>query len=334
MGHANVSIFVPHVGCPIQCSFCNQRSISGQQEAPTPQQVQQICRQALSLRKGQLADTQLAFFGGSFTAIERSYMRSLLLAAAPFVGKEGFAGIRISTRPDAIDEEILDILREYHVTAIELGVQSMNDRVLKENRRGHTAEDVVKAAACIRQAGIELGVQMMTGLYQSTPQDDRETAEKLAGLHPTTVRIYPTITIEGTDLAGLYRRGLYRPMGLEESVELCAGLLLFFEKQDIRVIRLGLHDQPSLERDYVAGPYHPAFRELCEGRIYLKQALRQIAVFPPGQALYLFVNPKAVSKMAGQHRCNLGQLQQRNPIKIKPDDTLPLFDVRVERQFG
>ena len=102
----------------------------------------------------------------------------------------------------------------------------------------------------------------------------------------------------------------------------------------IRVIRLGLHDQPSLEQDFVAGPYHPAFRELCEGRIYLKQALRQIAVFPPGQALYLFVNPKAVSKMAGQHRCNLGQLQQRNPIKIKPDDTLPLFDVRVERQFG
>lgn len=332
MGHANVSIFVPHVGCPNQCSFCNQRSISGQQEAPTPQQVQQLCRQALSLRKGQLDDTQIAFFGGSFTAIERDYMRALLSAAAPFVGEGGFAGIRISTRPDAMDEEILDILQQYHVTAIELGVQSMSDRILAANRRGHTAEDVVKAASLIAQTGIELGVQMMTGLYQSTPQDDRETAKKLAALHPATVRIYPTITIEGTDLAGLYRRGLYHPMGLEESVELCAGLLLFFEKQRIRVIRLGLHDQPSLEQDYVAGPYHPAFRELCEGRIYLRQALQQLSDFPPQVPLNLFVHPKALSRMAGQHRCNLRQLQQRNPVKIKPDDALPLFDVRVERQ--
>ena len=147
MGHANVSVFVPHIGCPNQCSFCNQRSISGQQQAPTPEEVQEICRQAISLRKGQLDDTQLAFFGGSFTAIRRDYMLSLLQAVQPFLGEGGFAGIRISTRPDAINEEILDILQQYHVTAIELGVQSMNDRVLRLNKRGHTAEDVVKAAA-------------------------------------------------------------------------------------------------------------------------------------------------------------------------------------------
>lgn len=332
MGHANVSVFVPHIGCPNQCSFCNQRSISGQQQAPTPKEVQEICRQAISLRKGQLDDTQLAFFGGSFTAIRRDYMLSLLQAVQPFLGEGGFAGIRVSTRPDAINEEILDILQQYHVTAIELGVQSMNDRVLRLNKRGHTAEDVVKAAALIRQTDIELGVQMMTGLYQSSLQDDRETAEKLAALHPVTVRIYPTITIEGTKLAELYRQGLYQPMELAQSVELCSELLLFFEERGIRVIRLGLHDQPSLEQDFVAGPYHPAFRELCEGRIYLKRAMQQLNDVKPQVPLDLFVHPKALSKMAGQHRCNLTQLQQRNPVKIRSDDSLPLFCVRIKPQ--
>lgn len=328
--HANVSIFVPHVGCPNQCSFCNQRKISGAQQAPTPQQVREVCQKAAELRKGKLRDTQLAFFGGSFTAIERGYMLSLLEAAKPFVGENGFAGIRISTRPDAINEEILTILKEYHVNTIELGVQSMNDRVLLANKRGHTAQDVVKAAEMIQDFQIELGLQMMTGLYQSTWKDDVDTAKAIAALHPKTVRIYPTITLEGTDLAALYQQGLYQPMSLEDSVKLCSELLEFFEEQDIQVIRLGLHAQESLEQGYLAGPYHPAFRELCEGRIYLKKALLQIDQFPEKTPLTIYVNSKELSKMAGQSRCNLNYLKQRNPIKIKPDDSLEAFCVRVE----
>ena len=145
MGHANISVFVPHIGCPHQCSFCNQCSISGQQTAPTPQTVRATCKEAMRLRAGKLRDTELAFFGGSFTAIEREYMVSLLEAAQPFLGADGFAGIRLSTRPDAVDGEILLLLQQYGVTAIELGVQSMNDRVLRANGRGHTAQDVVQA---------------------------------------------------------------------------------------------------------------------------------------------------------------------------------------------
>ena len=330
MGHANISVFVPHIGCPHQCSFCNQRSICGQQIAPTPQQVQQTCQQALSLRAGKLAQTELAFFGGSFTAIDRDYMVSLLQAAKPYIGPEGFAGIRLSTRPDAIDPPILKLLQSYGVSAIELGVQSMSDRVLQANGRGHTAEDVRQAARLIRQAGFALGLQMMTGLYESTIEDDWNTAREIAALSPQTVRIYPTITIRGTELADLYAVGRYHPMSLEQVVQECSGLLAFFNERGIRVIRLGLHAQESLQRDYVAGPYHPAFRELCEGRLYLEEARRQAAQFPQGTPLWLWVSPNAVSKMAGQHRCNLQQLALRNPVKIRTSPTMQPLAVLVQ----
>lgn len=329
MGHANVSVFVPHIGCPNQCSFCNQRSISGQQHAPTPDEVAQVCQQAMQLRKGNLQDTQLAFFGGSFTAIERGYMLSLLRAAQPFIGGDGFAGIRISTRPDAVGEEILEILRQYHVTSIELGVQSMSDRVLGLNKRGHTAQDVVNAAGRIKQYGFELGLQMMTGLYGSSIDDDRFTARQIAALQPAVVRIYPTITIQGTELAQRYHAGEYQPQTLEESVSLCAELLGFFEQRNIRVIRLGLHASQTLEQDMIAGPYHPAFRELCEGELYLQKALEQIKLYPEKVPLDIYVNTKAASKMAGQHRCNLEILQKRNPVKIRTSADIQPLCVKV-----
>ena len=170
---------------------------------------------------------------------------------------------------------------------------------------------------------------MMTGLYGAARQDDIDTAHLLAQLQPSTVRIYPTITLQGTMLERLYRAGEYQPMQLEEAVEECSELLYFFENQGIRVIRMGLHAQESLEQGYVAGPYHPAFRELCEGRLYLQQALRQIQHFPEGTALRVCVAPNALSKMAGQHRCNLQRMQQRNPVKIRARSGLQPFEVLV-----
>lgn len=332
MSHANISIFVPHIGCPHQCSFCNQKSISGKGKAPTPEDVKQVCEQNLILRKGHKKETQLAFFGGSFTAIERGYMCSLLEAAQEYLGEDGFSGIRISTRPDAIDDEILDLLVKYHVNAIELGVQSMDEGVLAANERGHSAQDVLIACQKIKEHGIELGLQMMTGLYQSTPELDTFTAQEIAKQKPRTVRIYPTVVIKGTRLASLYEQGLYVPPALEESVELCSKLLEFFTEQNITVIRLGLHAEQSLEEDYVAGPYHPAFKELCEGKIYLKKAMKQIKNFAPNTPLNIFVNDRALSKMAGQKRCNLKKIQERNPVKIKPNSTLADFCVAVEEQ--
>ena len=181
----NIAIFVPHAGCPHQCSFCDQRKISAAQQIPTLEQVQEICRQAIAhpRRPKQL---EIAFFGGSFTAIPEKEQNALLEAVQPFLAMEGVTGIRISTRPDCITPEILQRLQQFHVTAIELGAQSMQDAVLQKNHRGHTAQDVRNAAKWITAAGFSLGLQMMIGLDGSTPEQERETLQELLALHPET----------------------------------------------------------------------------------------------------------------------------------------------------
>ena len=210
-------------------------------------------------------ETEIAFFGGSFTAIDRQYMLELLTAAKPFTGV--FKGIRISTRPDCIDDEVLALLKEYGVTSIELGAQSMDNSVLELNNRGHKAEDVVNASKRIKEFGFSLGLQMMTGLYGATPEKDLATAKKIIELKPDTVRIYPTVVMKNTDLAEYYLNGSFVPYTLEESVSLCSTLILLFAKADIKIIRLGLHYSDSLVKNSLDGNYHPAFKELCESRI-------------------------------------------------------------------
>jgi histone acetyltransferase (RNA polymerase elongator complex component) len=318
MKNANVAIFVPNLGCPHACSFCDQREIAGQSTIPTPEEVGKTARQALSQLGDSAGNAEIAFFGGSFTAIEPVLMRSLLEAAAPFTGKGGFKGIRISTRPDAIDANILTVLKRNGVTAIELGAQSMDAKVLELNYRGHTAHDVKTASALIHAYGFELGLQMMTGLYGSTPETDKATAQAIAALSPRTVRVYPTIIIEGTLLARYYREDKYIPQSLDGSVKLCAELLEFFHKKDIQVIRLGLHATPSLEESYVAGPWHPAFRELCESVIYHKRAEKALEGLHRGlRSVVLYVNPREISKLAGQHRKNILSLEEEFNVKIK-----------------
>lgn len=192
-------------------------------------------------------DGEIAFFGGSFTAIDRDYMIELLSSAQEFIGENGFKGIRISTRPDAVDGEICDILEKYHVTAVELGAQSTNDKVLAMNRRGHTREDIFRSARLLKERGFELGLQMMTGLYGSNDEDSIGTARDLISLSPDTARIYPAVVIENTELAELYRNGEYRPQTPEEAAVLCAKILPMFERAGIKVIRLGLHSGGGVE---------------------------------------------------------------------------------------
>ncbi len=225
----SVALFVPHVGCPQQCSFCDQRAITGGAQPPTPWQVWQTAQAAASHLGQRVKDTEIAFFGGSFTAIPRGQMLSLLAPAKEAVERFGFRGLRCSTRPDAIDGEVLSLLKAHHMVAVELGAQSMDGEVLRRNRRGHSPEDTVRAAGLIRAAGLELGLQMMTGLYGSTPEKDVETARALIALQPATARVYPTVVLEGTHLAALYRQGHYHPQTLEEAVALCARLLPLFE---------------------------------------------------------------------------------------------------------
>ena len=328
MKHANVALFVPNVGCPHRCSFCDQRSISGETRLPGAEDVVRAAETARRSLKEKSRFAEIAFFGGSFTAMNRGYMCSLLEAAAPYVQNGLFAGIRISTRPDGIDKEILSLLRSYGVTTIELGAQSMDDRVLALNGRGHTAEQVVRASGLIRSGGFSLGLQMMTGLDGDTDAGARRTAEKLADLRPDCIRIYPTIVIRGTELGERYLRGEYRPQTLDEAVNLCAALLDFFESRGISVIRVGLHASPELERDRLAGPWHPAFRELCESRRLL---FRIVSELQSGHAVAIRVHPRCVSQAAGQKKCNIKALSAMGfPAEIIPDESVPRGEFCIE----
>ncbi|MBD5130835.1 MAG: radical SAM protein, partial [Ruminococcaceae bacterium] len=242
MKQTNLSIFIPHAGCPHMCSFCDQRSISGERSAPSAEQVGTVLAEQAAHLSERGMSAEIAFFGGSFTAIPRDYMLELLDTAKAAVGRFSvYSGIRCSTRPDCIDEEVVGILKRYGVTAVELGAQSMNDEVLLANDRGHTAEDVRRAAALIKQSGIELGLQMMTGLYKDTSERCLKTADEFIKLAPKTVRIYPTVIMKNTRLGELFARGEYDSFSFDETVELCAELLRKFERNGIRVIRLGLH---------------------------------------------------------------------------------------------
>ncbi|WP_124101208.1 radical SAM protein [Ruminococcus sp. Marseille-P6503] len=337
MPHSNISIFIPHVGCPHMCAFCNQRTISGEQDIPRAEDVIRICSQALN-EVSDLNNSEIAFFGGSFTAIEREYMLELLEAAHEFVGAGKFKGIRISTRPDYIDGEILDILRHYGVTAIELGAQSMRNHVLKANERGHTAEDVYRASELIKKRGFELGLQIMTGLYRSKYADDLKTMYRVIKIAPSTVRIYPTVILKGTKLAELYDEGLYKPISFERMIELCARMLEEFDANNIRVIRCGLHSSDNIKGSKVGGFYHPAFKELCESEIFRRKIETEILKSNLNKTVWecvksrfkpyvIAVNPLSISKAVGHKKCNSEYFG--NSVRFVADEKLSKYECEL-----
>lgn len=331
MKHANIAIFVPHVGCPNRCSFCDQQRITGVQAPPDGGAVRAACEQALQQMGEEWArNTEVAFFGGSFTAIPREYMIELLEAASPFVGEHAFHGIRISTRPDAIDPEVLGLLRVYGVTAIELGAQSMDDEVLRLNRRGHTARDVENASRMIRAGGFSLGHQMMFGLYGDTAEKTIATARRLAALQPDTMRVYPTVVLKNTMLAELYEQGRYRPLTVPEAVRMSAWLLDYFETHGVSVIRLGLHASRELEENMIAGGYHAALGELCANELFRQRILRELEQCnPPLGKLVVEVAPGRVSQAVGQRRSNALMLEQRGyQPKFCPNRSLTGYQCR------
>lgn len=346
--HANISVFVPHAGCPYQCSFCNQHTITQQETLPHAGEVRAICQQALdAMNPDARAMTEIAFFGGSFTAIPRDYMLELLESAQDFIGEEKFSGIRISTRPDCITPEILELLKFYHVTSIELGAQSMSDKVLSANHRGHTAGDVIKASGLIRKTGFELGLQMMSGLYQSTWDDETMTVREILKIHPDTIRIYPLVILKHTPLGDLYQSGEFELFcdpeknSLDDVITMTAGYMKTFLAHGIRVIKIGLHASEFVEKDMLGGYYHPAFRELCESRIYRMELedLLNSPGFPryseysgySGYELAIRVHPSCISKAIGQKRENIRYFRDKYGItlKIMPDPAVNIFQIKI-----
>ncbi len=329
MKHINVSLFVPHEGCPHTCSFCNQRTISGSAKRLVKEDIDSAVAIAIQGEYDR-KNSEIAFFGGSFTAIDKDYMIYLLESAYTYVKDGYFRGIRCSTRPDAINSDILGILKRYGVTAIELGAQSMSDKVLSMNERGHTAQDVKNASELIKSYGFELGLQMMTGLYGDDDETAVETAKQIIALNPDTVRIYPTVVLENTRLEALFNEGKYSPQTVPQAVNLCAELLEMFNNANIKVIRMGLHSGGNVDEGFVAGAYHPAFRELCESRIYLKNAIRIIKDKKISGNAVIYVAPSEISKMTGQKKSNLLSLSAMGVnARVKGDDGLSKYEIRL-----
>lgn len=275
-------------------------------------------------------NSEIAFFGGSFTAIDREYMLALLEATKPYIDR--FSGIRISTRPDYIDDEILSLLKSYKVSTIELGAQSMDDEVLKSNNRGHKSSDVIKSSLMIKKYGFKLGLQMMTGLYNADFKSDVKTAKTFIDLKPNCVRIYPTVVMKDTQLAQLYTENKYKTYTLDESISLCAKLILMFQQNDINVIRLGLHYSESLVENSLSDSYHPAFKELCESKIFMDKILLFLKNVNT-KNIVLKVNSKSYSKLVGQKKSNIKKLEKLGyKTEIIREDNLGKYDVIVEEQ--
>ena len=307
--HKNIPIFIPHLGCPNDCAFCNQRSISGKRQFDIGTVRAEIETALATVGE---AEAEIAFFGGSFTGIDRTLMLSLLELAEAFVREGRVTGIRLSTRPDYIDEEVLGLLSRYTVKEVELGVQSMDDAVLAACRRGHAAADTVRACERLRAFGIPFVGQMMTGLPQATGGSERLTAEAICDLGAVAARIYPTVVLKGTPLAAMAARGEYRPMNETEAIERTADVLAVFRERGVRVLRIGLHAGEELTSgdEIACGFYHPAMGELVEGELCYRQLRTELAALPilRGKKVIVTVPKGRLSQFIGQKGRNRTRL--------------------------
>ncbi|MBQ4629922.1 MAG: radical SAM protein [Clostridia bacterium] len=318
----HIPVFVPHKGCPHDCVFCNQRKITGQTDDMTVQKAREIIDSHLESiekynKKGEYK-AEIAFFGGSFTAIEREQMTQLLSLAHEYVKSGRVDGVRCSTRPDCIDDEILLICKSYGMTAIELGLQSADDYVLQCSARGHAFKDTKRAAELIKSHKIELGLQMMTGLPGDTDEKSVNTAKQIVSLGANTVRIYPTLVMEGTHLWKMYKCGEYVPQTLEQAVFLVAKIVPFFNDAGIDILRIGLQTTDNVNEKTVIGPYHNAFAELVYGRVIRNKIESYVVENNMQNCTFQFEAPKEkISQIIGHKKENLIYFKEKYNIDIK-----------------
>ena len=334
-----IPIFVPHLGCPNDCVFCNQKSISGQQNMITTNDVKDTIEFYLKNFKDKEAKVEVAFFGGSFTGIDVEKQEEFLQTAYEYIKQGKVDSIRVSTRPDYIDKETLKRLKKYKVETIELGVQSANDYILKQSNRGHTFEDVKKASRLIRWYGFKLGHQMMVGLPESTRIDEINTAKELIKLKPKMVRIYPVLVIKNTKLQRDYESGKYTPLSVVQAVETCKELVKMFSKKNIEIIRIGLQNTDSItdpskeESEVVAGPYHPAFRQLVESGIWYDAIVDKIKKLNAKvKKVEVTVNPHDANNVIGHKRENIEKLKELYTLDliVKQDKNIKPGKMKIE----
>lgn len=334
-----IPVFVPHLGCPNDCIFCNQKSISGQKKNITKEDAKKIIDEFIEGIKDKQGEKEIAFFGGSFTAIEESKQEELLNLAYEYIKAGKVNSIRISTRPDYIDKTILKRLKKYKVKTIELGVQSANNYILERAGRGHTFEDVQKASKLIRRYGFKLGHQMMVGLPESTRTDEINTAKALIKLKPKMIRIYPVLVIKGTKLEKEYQEGTYKPLTVVQAVETCKELVRMFDNKNIDIIRIGLQntdeisDPENKESEVVAGPFHPAFRQLVESAMWYDAIVNKIKKLNAKvKEVEVTVNPIDVNNVIGHKKENVQKLKDTYEVDlvIKQDEKIKQGKSKIE----
>jgi len=331
-----IPIFIPHAGCPHRCVFCNQSSITGVDSKPPGISISDQVERFLKYKSKRRNFVQIAFFGGNFLGIKADEIKRLLAEAAEFVQAGRIGSIRFSTRPDTVDGHRLNMIKEFPVATIELGVQSMDDRVLSATQRGHTASDTEKAIQRLKQLNYEIGLQLMVGLPGDTPARLRASARRVARLRPDFIRIYPTVVLADSPLAKWYKNGRYTPLSLTEAVAEVKDIYGIFKKENIRVIRMGLQATEDLEKDstMLAGPYHAAFGHLVYSAIFLDMAVAALKSHrTTGGKVALPVHPRSISKMRGLENRNINLLKEKFKLKsveVIPDASLDEEQLQVK----
>jgi len=332
-----IPIFLPNAGCRERCLFCNQK-VTGV-EVPSPSSVREFIEASLAnLPSDQKKrKKQVAFYGGSFTAIPKEEQIHYLEEIQPSLASGLVDSIRISTRPDSLDEEILSLLREYGVKTIEIGAQSMIDQVLTLARRGHRAEDTVSAVSRLRNCGLEVGIHLMIGLPGDTLDRFLTTLDRVVDLKPDFVRIHPTLVLKGAPLEDLWRTGRYAPLSLEEAIQWLKRGLLKLEMLSVPVARIGLHPTRDFERNLLAGPYHPALHQVVDSAIFFDMARHLLNIAPNGPQAFFFCHPKEVSNLRGQKNENILRLKEQfklSEILIHEKEELPRGYLGLQTQKG
>lgn len=319
MRHINIPVFIPHLGCPHDCIFCNQRTISGKKEFDVSSVDDEINTALSSIDTGE-AEVEIAFFGGSFSGIDRDLMITLLEKADKYIAEGKVSSVRLSTRPDYINGEILDILKEHHVTHIELGIQSMSDSVLSACKRGHTSVQTEKACGLIVGCGFKLVGQMMIGLPCSSAEDEVNTAKEIAGMRADAARIYPLVIFSGTALDRMTEQGSYTPLTEDEIIERSANVLEVFIENNIDVLRIGLCAQDGFSEDETVthGLFDPAIGEKVQNEIFLRRMTNELdkkSADNIGSSLTVYAPKGSTSKVIGHKRRNLQKLRSKYGIK-------------------
>lgn len=301
--HSIIPVFLPELGCPKQCVFCHQRHISGRQTVPGAHEVKTTVENHLSTLAGRNIYTEIAFFGGSFSALDINLQEQYLSVVQPFLQNKSVHNLRISTRPDAITENNLLLLKQYGVSIIELGVQSLDEEVLRRSGRGYSAAVVYEAAEKINAHGFTLGMQMMIGLPGSTHEKDVFTAREIIRCKAKGTRIYPLLVFRDTDLEQLFNKGEYTPLSVEEAISQSADLLELFVEANVQVYKIGLHPSEFLYNGtLLAGPWIPAFRQHVQARVWRRKFENQLTSNPSIKGFA--VHPSDINSAVGPNRCN------------------------------